>query len=180
MPGFPGDRGWSKSVAALRCWAFAKRDWGPTIKTHHPKRSSTHCLSGTDCARISRSARLQAREGRESRPFVGWRVTPCNGGWRFATNHPMIGGIWTRVLYLRTLFRAMPKELESSEYWSAAELIRELHVSRQTLWRWRRLRKIPVGRRFRDGQILFTAAEADSIRHYANKVEPVTTLSVNQ
>jgi transposase-like protein len=74
----------------------------------------------------------------------------------------------------------MPKELESSEYWSAAELIRELGVSRQTLWRWRRLRKIPVGRRFRDGQILFTPAEADSIRHYANKVEPVTAVSVNQ
>ena len=92
----------------------------------------------------------------------------------------MIGGIWTRVIYLRTLLSAMPKELESSEYWSAAELIRELRVSRQTLWRWRRLRKIPVGRRFRDGQILFTAAEAESIRHYANKVEPVATLSVNQ
>jgi len=76
--------------------------------------------------------------------------------------------------------RAMPKEIDSSEYWSAAELIRELHVSRQTLWRWRRLRKIPVGRRFRDGQILFTTAEAESIRHYANKVEPVVTLSVNQ
>ena len=92
----------------------------------------------------------------------------------------MIGGIWTRVIYPRTLVRAMPKELESSEYWSAAELIRELRVSRQTLWRWRRLRKIPVGRRFRDGQILFTTAEAASIRHFANKVEPVATLSVNQ
>lgn len=92
----------------------------------------------------------------------------------------MIGGIWTRVLYFSTLYRAMPKEIDSSEYWSAAELIRELHVSRQTLWRWRQLRKIPAGRRFRDGQILFTTAEAESIRHYANKVEPVATLSVNQ
>ena len=92
----------------------------------------------------------------------------------------MIGGIWTKRLYPRTLFRAMPKEIDSSEYWSAAELIRELHVSRQTLWRWRRVGKIPVGRRFRDGQILFTTAEAESIRHYANKVEPVATLSVNQ
>jgi len=92
----------------------------------------------------------------------------------------MIGGIWTRELYCSTLSRDMPKEIDSSEYWSAAELIRELHVSRQTLWRWRRLRKIPVGRRFRDGQILFTTAEAESIRHYANKVEPVATLSVNQ
>ena len=92
----------------------------------------------------------------------------------------MIGGLWTQELYGRTLSRAMPKEIDSSEYWSAAELIRELRVSRQTLWRWRRLRKIPVGRRFRDGQILFTTAEAESIRHYANKVEPVATLSVNQ
>ena len=84
------------------------------------------------------------------------------------------------MLYPRTLFSAMPKEIESSEYWLAAELIRELHVSRQTLWRWRRLRKIAVGRRFRDGQILFTAAEAETMRHYANKVEPVAILSVNQ
>jgi hypothetical protein len=74
----------------------------------------------------------------------------------------------------------MPKEIDSSEYWSAAELIRELHVSRQTLWRWRRLRKIPAGRRFRDGQVLFTATEAESVRHYANKVEPVATVSVHQ
>jgi hypothetical protein len=84
------------------------------------------------------------------------------------------------MLYFRTLSCAMPKEIDSSEYWSATELIRELHVSRQTLWRWRRLHKIPVGRRFRDGQILFTATEAESIRQYANKVEPVANLSVNQ
>jgi hypothetical protein len=70
----------------------------------------------------------------------------------------------------------MPKEIDASEYWSAAELIRELQVSRQTLWRWRRLCKIPAGRRFRDGQILFTATEAECVRHYANKVEPVTTV----
>jgi hypothetical protein len=74
----------------------------------------------------------------------------------------------------------MPREINSSEYWSAAELIRELRVSRQTLWRWRRLRKIPVGRRFRDGQVLFTASEAESVRHYANKVEPVAAISVNR
>lgn len=91
----------------------------------------------------------------------------------------MIGVSWTQEIYTRTLFRAMPKEIDSSEYWSASELIRELHVSRQTLWRWRRLHKIPVGRRFRDGQVLFTAAEAESIRHYANKVEPLAAVSRN-
>lgn len=85
----------------------------------------------------------------------------------------MIGVRWTQGIYFRTLSPAMPKEIDSSEYWSAAELIRELHVSRQTLWRWRRLRKIPEGRRFRDGQILFTTSEAESVRHYANRVEPV-------
>ncbi len=81
---------------------------------------------------------------------------------------------------VRTLFRAMPKEIDSREYWSAAELVRELCVSRQTLWRWRRVGKIPAGRRFRDGQILFTAAEAESIRLYSNKVDPVATLSSDQ
>ena len=92
----------------------------------------------------------------------------------------MIGGICTEYIYARTLVRAMPKKIDSSEYWSSAELIRELHVSRQTLCRWRRLRKIPVGRRFRDGQVLFTAAEAESVRRYANKVVPVTSVPVNQ
>jgi hypothetical protein len=92
----------------------------------------------------------------------------------------MIGVIWTPTIYACTLRRAMPIEIDSSEYWSAAELIRELHVSRQTLWRWRRLSKIPAGRRFRDGQVLFTAAEAESVRHYANKVEPVATVSTSR
>lgn len=85
----------------------------------------------------------------------------------------MIGVPLTPEIYVRTLSVAMPREIDSSEYWSAAELIRELQVSRQTLWRWRRLSKIPTGRRFRDGQVLFTAAEAERVRHYANKVEPV-------
>jgi hypothetical protein len=92
----------------------------------------------------------------------------------------MIGAVWLQEIYACTLCGAMPKEIDSSEYWSASELIRELHVSRQTLWRWRRQRRIPVGRRFRDGQVLFTAAEADCVRHYANKVEPVATVSVNR
>ena len=74
----------------------------------------------------------------------------------------------------------MPKEIDSREYWSAAELVRELRVSRQTLWRWRRVGKIPSGRRFRDGQILFTTAEAERIRQYSNKVDPVATLSSDQ
>jgi len=57
-------------------------------------------------------------------------------------------------------------------YHSAAEVCRELGVARQTLWRWRNARKIPLGRRYRGHQVLFTEDEFVTIREYANRLEP--------
>jgi hypothetical protein len=63
-------------------------------------------------------------------------------------------------------------EIDGVSYFSASELLVELGVSRQTLWRWRQQRKIPAGHRYRDKTILFTADEVELIRQYANRIEP--------
>jgi hypothetical protein len=47
-------------------------------------------------------------------------------------------------------------------------------VSRQTLWRWRSAHRVPQGRRFRNGQVLFSEDEFAEIRAYATQVGPVT------
>lgn len=66
----------------------------------------------------------------------------------------------------------MPIEVEGVEYFTATDIQREVGVVRQTLWRWRRGRKIPQGRRYRDKTIVFTRAEVEAIREYSNRLEP--------
>jgi predicted DNA-binding transcriptional regulator AlpA len=63
-------------------------------------------------------------------------------------------------------------EIEGVEYFTATDIHRDVGVVRQTLWRWRRARKIPQGRRYRDKMIVFTRAEVDAIRDYSNRLEP--------
>jgi predicted site-specific integrase-resolvase len=65
----------------------------------------------------------------------------------------------------------MPVLINGTEYLSAAEMMRELGISRQTLYRWRQEGKVPSGHRFRDGKILFTREQADEIRDFALHVE---------
>jgi transposase-like protein len=67
----------------------------------------------------------------------------------------------------------MPITVEGVQYQSATEVARELGVSRQTLWRWRADARVPLGRRFRAGQVLFTPGEVQVIHDYANSVEPL-------
>lgn len=66
----------------------------------------------------------------------------------------------------------MPLQIEGVEYFTAADIQREVGVVRQTLWRWRRARKIPQGRRYRDKTIVFTRAELEAILEYSNRLEP--------
>jgi predicted DNA-binding transcriptional regulator AlpA len=67
----------------------------------------------------------------------------------------------------------MPIEIEGVTYFSALDIQRELGVARQTLWRWRKTRKIPQGCRYRDRRVVFTKQEVEAIRDYANRLEPV-------
>ena len=74
----------------------------------------------------------------------------------------------------------MAIDIAGTSYIAANELLAELNISRQTLWRWRREGNIPVGHRFRDGKVVFTEAEADEIRQFANRVEPIDEAERNQ
>jgi hypothetical protein len=74
----------------------------------------------------------------------------------------------------------MPIHVEGVEYFTAADIQREIGVVRQTLWRWRKDGRIPQGRRYRDRQIVFTREEVESIREYSNRLEPAEALQLNQ
>jgi predicted DNA-binding transcriptional regulator AlpA len=74
----------------------------------------------------------------------------------------------------------MAIKVEGVTYLTAADIHRDLGISRQTLWRWRQSGKIPRGRRYRDRQVVFTEKEAEMIREYANRLEPTESVDVDQ
>jgi predicted DNA-binding transcriptional regulator AlpA len=67
----------------------------------------------------------------------------------------------------------MPVQVEGVLYRTLPEVLKELKITRQTLWRWRHEGVIPQGRRFRGRQLIFTEEETDEIRRYANRIEPI-------
>lgn len=62
--------------------------------------------------------------------------------------------------------------IDGVDYYPAAEVARVLKVARSTLWRWQKAGKIPLGSRFRDGQLVFSLEEFRAIYAHANKIEP--------
>ena len=73
-----------------------------------------------------------------------------------------------------------PIEIDDVEYYSQAQVLRDLRISRQTLYRWRQEGKIPVGHLYRGTRIIFTAEEVEAIRLFANRVEPLDPTDANQ
>ena len=67
----------------------------------------------------------------------------------------------------------MPIQIDSVTYYSVTEVIGALNVLRQTLWRWRNKGKVPAGHRYGDRDVLFTSAEVETIRRFANRIEPI-------
>ncbi len=67
----------------------------------------------------------------------------------------------------------MPVEINNKQYLNLSEVLESAGVTRQTLWRWRQEGKVPVGRRYRGKQVLFTFDEVSVIREYANRIEPI-------
>jgi len=74
----------------------------------------------------------------------------------------------------------MAIEIHGQEFVTANELVAELEITRQTLWRWRTKGHIPQGHRFRDGKTIFSVSEADEVRRYANRIEPIDEGQRNQ
>ena len=67
----------------------------------------------------------------------------------------------------------MPIEINGAEYLLATEIAGAVGVSRQTLWRWRRDGKIPMGQKYRGCQIVFTYDELETICQFSKRLEPV-------
>jgi len=68
----------------------------------------------------------------------------------------------------------MPVEINGINYLTAKDVLEEVNVSRQTLWRWRQEGKIPAGNRFRNRQVIFSPEEVEIIRNFANRIEPIS------
>lgn len=66
----------------------------------------------------------------------------------------------------------MPISIDGVSYFRAGEIVDDLGIARQTLWRWRKEGSVPPGYRYRDRLVLFTAAEVGAIREFSNRIEP--------
>lgn len=69
----------------------------------------------------------------------------------------------------------MAIEIKGVKYYSATEVQESLGIARQTLWRWRKALKIPLGRRYRNRQLVFSAEELKEITGFADRLEPAST-----
>lgn len=67
----------------------------------------------------------------------------------------------------------MPVKINEISYLTASDVLEEVGVTRQTLWRWRQEGKIPQGNRFRNRQVIFSPEEVEVIREFANRIEPI-------
>ena len=67
----------------------------------------------------------------------------------------------------------MPLIINDISYLTTTDILENLDITRQTLWRWRQEGKIPSGHRFRGRQVLFTPNEVEEIQEYATRIEPI-------
>jgi predicted DNA-binding transcriptional regulator AlpA len=88
--------------------------------------------------------------------------------------------VWNTLQRRAPRTTRMPISIDGVVYVSASEAYAAIGVSRQTFWRWRREGLVPQGRRFRDGQLLFTRGEFQQALEYANRVEPLNPVNRGQ
>ncbi len=67
----------------------------------------------------------------------------------------------------------MTVEINGNKYSQITEVAELVGISRQTLWRWRRDGSIPIGRKYRGRQIIYTQDEIELIRQFAERIEPI-------
>ena len=66
----------------------------------------------------------------------------------------------------------MSLTIDGETYYSLRELTDLIGVSRQTLWRWRKEGRVPVGRKYRRKHVVFSEAETREIKRLADRLEP--------
>lgn len=66
----------------------------------------------------------------------------------------------------------MSLKINGIVFYTTQEVLKKCKVSRQTIWRWKKEGKVPKGRKFRDGKLLFTESELRSIYDFANSLIP--------
>ena len=74
----------------------------------------------------------------------------------------------------------MAIEIKGISYFTAADLLKQIKVARQTLWRWRQEGKIPQGHRYRGNRVVFSAEEVKVIEDYANRIEAIENTGNSQ
>ena len=74
----------------------------------------------------------------------------------------------------------MPIEIKGLTYLLMSEVATRAQVSRQTLWRWRQERKIPMGHKYRGRQVIYTPAEVREIEAFAHRIDPIDPPSPGQ
>ena len=60
-------------------------------------------------------------------------------------------------------------------YFTAEEVAKQVGVSRQTLWRWRRCGQIPQGQRYRGRRLVFSEEELRAILEFGHRIEPASS-----
>lgn len=74
----------------------------------------------------------------------------------------------------------MTVHVDGQFFYSTKDVVENLGISRQTLWRWRIEGKIPQGNRYRVNRIIFTEEEVKQIREYAEHIEPIEQINTPQ
>jgi len=74
----------------------------------------------------------------------------------------------------------VPFEIKGLKYFSLSEAADQANVTRQTLWRWRQERKVPMGHKYRGRQVIYTPAEVRGIEEFANRIDPIDPPSPGQ
>ncbi len=74
----------------------------------------------------------------------------------------------------------MSVRINGTNYQNAGEVAELVGVTRQTLWRWRRNGEIPIGRKYRGCQILYTDEEVELIRQFSERIEPIASTARKQ
>jgi hypothetical protein len=84
--------------------------------------------------------------------------------------------------------RVIPEPFEADEsivvrgipYIPTRAVLSRLRITRQTLWRWRKEGKVPLGKRYRDKQLVFSLSEITDIVEYAERVEEIPSSDQKQ